>query len=866
MIPMALPVADPQPLLAMPLDGFLSSAILSSALRHAVRTVASIRAAKTVGAFCDSEVDGLLCNRFSPKVAEDVRLLLYDWLLSHADDHELDEIEDDFDSAEGTPAARTVDGLGESRVVQSRQSLPPIEAPPATADLLGEWAGRYGVRDRLADRIHTDQLLQTYYGLQREGLPETVGEAALVHPEQLRAPASARRGIASNLVSFAKAYLHRAAQAAAMASRQEAEHAARARMPGDPLLLQLMDLVQGQRSLLATDARPRPAGTYLPGRIYLDVDQLSLTYYEWSPRDGCTPGTSDNAVFEIFLSGWDSGSLRLQCLRCRESLACPHLATALDRVVAALRDPEDSLAKDLLPILRVPSWARLLEHLDREMVKPAPAADDKQRLVWELSDQPGGQALLPVLQKVGKRGAWSRGQRLRLDELEYKSPLLTDAADKATFEALRDARDRHAYSTYAPQSPRQLWRGLATLVGSNRLFADPTRSAPISVRKVRPALKVDPADQGFRLRFLLGTSEVDAKALLDQTKDEHHVIWLQAEHHRCLLALVDQDAVALLSAMARFPGVMPAEAVGELLDRLRRTQATLDLHLPESVRGERVEPPSKVVCRLEPLSDAGLSIGMVVRPIEGGPTFAPGDGPPEIFHARDGRRVHAVRPMPAERERAAYVAEVLGLDDTTAGGAFRWELGDDEAALTLLGKLRDIPDLVEVEWPAGEIRVASVSRGALKVAVRKRRDWFGAEGGVEIEGTHVALVDLLAAIRAGRRYVKLDKHRFAAIEEDLRERLSALDDVVFDNQGAIELGILAAPVLADLVSDPRQLDLTPAFRAILGKLEAARTAPPVLPAGLAANLRHYQDDGFRWLARLSEWGLGACLADDMGLG
>jgi superfamily II DNA or RNA helicase len=38
------------------------------------------------------------------------------------------------------------------------------------------------------------------------------------------------------------------------------------------------------------------------------------------------------------------------------------------------------------------------------------------------------------------------------------------------------------------------------------------------------------------------------------------------------------------------------------------------------------------------------------------------------------------------------------------------------------------------------------------------------------------------------------------------------------------------------------------------------------PAGLMAELRAYQRDGYSWLAFLGRFGLGACLADDMGLG
>jgi superfamily II DNA or RNA helicase len=866
MIPMMVRVADPRPLLAMPLDDFLSSGFMSSAERKAATAVAQDRGALTVGAFCDAEVDALLCSRFSPRVAESIRSHLCDWLqtcVAELDDlDELDETED--------PAEVSGDGRGAASTPRPesspRPTLPAIEAPPVTVSGLYDWADRHGVRERLGDRIKTDMLLRSYYGLGRESLPQTVGEAALITSKQIRGPAYVRASVASELVSFAKEYLHRAAQAVAMAGRSDEERAGRARPPEDPLLRRLFELVRRQRDALAVDQEPRPAGTYLPGRIVLEPSQLALAYFEWSLRDNCTPGSPDRSVFRIVLSGWDAGELQLQCLLCRDLAECPHRVTALDRLLAAIEDPSDPLAETLPPVLRVPSWSRMLDYLDQHLVRTAPAETEKQRLIWELSGNPGNRALQPVLQKMGKRGAWSRGQRVRLNDLEYRQHLLLDAVDKAAVEAILGARDSAYYYSDAVQTPRQVYRGLETLVGSNRVFADSSRSVPISVRKVRPGLKVVPVDSGYRLRALLGPSEVDARVLLDSAPDKRHVVWLEAEHNRCLITTLDPNMITLLTAMAQHPAILPTDVVGELLDRLHRMQARLDLHLPESVRGECVEPPSTVVCRLEPLPDAGLSVCMVVRPIAGGPTFVPGEGTPEVLHARDGHRVHAVRQLAGERERAAHVAQILGLDDTSSTGDFRWEVSDDEAALALLGKVRDVADLVEVEWPAGDIRVDSVGRAALKVAVRKRRDWFGAEGGVEIEGAKVALSELLAAIRAGRRFVKLDSRRFATIEDDLRERLAALDDVVFDNQGTIELGVLAAPVLADLVVDRDQLDLVPAFRTVLGKLEAASTIEVARPEGLTADLRHYQGDGFGWLVRLSSWGLGACLADDMGLG
>jgi superfamily II DNA or RNA helicase len=54
---------------------------------------------------------------------------------------------------------------------------------------------------------------------------------------------------------------------------------------------------------------------------------------------------------------------------------------------------------------------------------------------------------------------------------------------------------------------------------------------------------------------------------------------------------------------------------------------------------------------------------------------------------------------------------------------------------------------------------------------------------------------------------------------------------------------------------------------ILEKLTGLRGLPQrTLPTGLRAKLRHYQKEGFSWLAFLHENRFGACLADDMGLG
>ncbi len=53
----------------------------------------------------------------------------------------------------------------------------------------------------------------------------------------------------------------------------------------------------------------------------------------------------------------------------------------------------------------------------------------------------------------------------------------------------------------------------------------------------------------------------------------------------------------------------------------------------------------------------------------------------------------------------------------------------------------------------------------------------------------------------------------------------------------------------------------------LQKLNRVELLPhSILPAGLNASLRSYQEEGYKWLCFLQQNGFGGCLADDMGLG
>lgn len=67
------------------------------------------------------------------------------------------------------------------------------------------------------------------------------------------------------------------------------------------------------------------------------------------------------------------------------------------------------------------------------------------------------------------------------------------------------------------------------------------------------------------------------------------------------------------------------------------------------------------------------------------------------------------------------------------------------------------------------------------------------------------------------------------------------------------------------VEDGMRLALGAGLALALSQLHFGNRAP-ILPPALQQTLRHYQQDGVRFLLNVTEAGFGACLADDMGLG
>ena len=155
-----------------------------------------------------------------------------------------------------------------------------------------------------------------------------------------------------------------------------------------------------------------------------------------------------------------------------------------------------------------------------------------------------------------------------------------------------------------------------------------------------------------------------------------------------------------------------------------------------------------------------------------------------------------------------------------------------------------------------------------------RPDWFDLSVAVSVAGQEVPFNDLFVALAQEQThlilrngvYFRLDRREFRQLAALIAEA-RALEDAPTRTPGNVRLSRFQAGLWAELeeigVISGQAAAWQESVRA-LGQ-GAPLIAHPV-PAGLKAELRPYQLEGFHWLAALFRLGLGGVLADDMGLG
>lgn len=147
-------------------------------------------------------------------------------------------------------------------------------------------------------------------------------------------------------------------------------------------------------------------------------------------------------------------------------------------------------------------------------------------------------------------------------------------------------------------------------------------------------------------------------------------------------------------------------------------------------------------------------------------------------------------------------------------------------------------------------------------------DWFSVSSQWEAEGMKLTPADLERLQSATGRFVKLPDAGWVQLDlESVQKAHEAMADVGIDGLTPVAQRIdlsQAASLGSDALSTFQN---HPHAKALHERIAEFTGVPPTpLPAGIKADLRPYQKEGFDFLCHLSRMRLGGVLADDMGLG
>jgi superfamily II DNA or RNA helicase len=509
-------------------------------------------------------------------------------------------------------------------------------------------------------------------------------------------------------------------------------------------------------------------------------------------------------------------------------------------------------------------WELALEGLERLAASGSSTSTESavpdERLIWRVLPEVG--LVEPYVQKRLGSG-WSRGRKLAIKHL------LPSSAQRATLPP-EDARvadyareEREIYGGYPQKRHFLLPDAFLALVGHPRVFVD-EEDTPVEVLRGQVQLVVRSA--GPMLTVVVDPPEFRG------------ALQVRREGRRLLVYAVDGEAEPLLAWLGA--GLtLPAAAQERALAVLGQLSHLMPVQSFESSSARKVDADARPWLRIAPRG-SGLSVMVSARPLGAhGPHLKPGQGAPTVLARIDGAAVQADRDLSAERRLSEQALAQCDVLEGTEIGEFAYELADPLACLELISKLRDLEGSVHVEWPHGTpLRLrARVSRRALRGGVTRASDFFLATGEVAVdEELSLGLRELLELVVASPgRFIRLQGGDYVELEQELLDTLEAVAAAQIPDgahgpakrAGAgVALSKSALSALEPLLAEGSGFELDKAAGEFKDRVEAAFSRKFRIPRALEAELRAYQQDGFRWLARLAELELGACLADDMGLG
>lgn len=513
---------------------------------------------------------------------------------------------------------------------------------------------------------------------------------------------------------------------------------------------------------------------------------------------------------------------------------------------------------DVLP--QVEDWERALEMLQSLSNQNGrkKTTERRTRLVWFVDFE--NEALELREQSLSKGGSWSKGRKVALKRLRTGEVDNLLPQDLAAAKAIQEEYNGYGFNS---SLSIDFGKAMLELVGHPHLFLIENPSINVQLLRSEPTLLIEETEDGLEIRFDKPVSDRGIQ-VIRETPTRYLVVEIEDKHAQIARQIGDGLRVP---KRARHK----VESVSRELKKLVPVQSTLTGTIEDL---DARAGDTKICVHLLPMGE-GFKIEFFVKPFGAEPPyFKPGAGRARVAAEIDGHRQLADRDLELERRRAAAVVAACPTLERLPATEYEWTIDEVEDCLNVLLELQPLrnEDKITLEHPRGEkVRLlGQVDFGDLSLGVTGNKEWFNVNGELRIDEQRVlSFQDLLESIRRNGEdsdFVELSEGQYVALTDRLRRKLQEIESMLEQKKNEFRLHPLASGILEDIAPELGDFQTDLAWAETQQRLSDAQVFTPRVPSTFRAELRPYQLDGFRWLMRLSAWGVGACLADDMGLG
>lgn len=520
----------------------------------------------------------------------------------------------------------------------------------------------------------------------------------------------------------------------------------------------------------------------------------------------------------------------------------------------------DNLPYPLLPpFAKVPLWERTLESLltPSSEGKATVKSIKTSRIVYTVD--PYFQ-VSPRVQLLNKKGGWSKGRAISLakfiegvDDMSALDKQVANCIEMDISYSSWGYRRSNSYSLLGPDV-------LKKLAGHPLVFNDENMDVAVEITMEKPYIMITKEKKQFQIES--NVSEPEKKELS---------FCVRENNSRIVIMDMTARQKEILSTLMRVK-TFPLEAEDKLKQLLNAISNDIVVHsdlIATNTNISQIEANTSIVIQLLPVG-SGFRASCHVKPFTNMPPYCiPGKGTKSVMGQNEMSSTQALRNLNAEKNNMQTLTNALAhfeFDDDTV-----ITMDTPAQCLELLDTVKEL-DFATIEWPEGvKLKLSgSASFSDFSIAMKGKGRWFEMVGELRYNNDKIlSLQDLLNSFdtSGGQRFISLGNEEYLSLSEELRKMLASIKTLAAkDKKGSLKVSEFAAPLFRSFQEEGLQLDTDASYKKLIKKIDKADKMTFEVPASLQASLREYQEDGFKWMARLSEWGSGACLADDMGLG